>query len=95
MDALGLDAMDHRYLCCIADKFAGGPVGADTIAAALNEQRDTIEEIIEPYLIQQGFVQRTPRGRVLTGAAFGHLGLAPPAGAIAAQGALFDEAGDE
>ena len=95
VEALGLDAMDHRYLCCIADKFAGGPVGADTIAAALNEQRDTIEEIIEPYLIQQGFVQRTPRGRVLTGAAFGHLGLAPPAGAIAAQGALFDEAGDE
>lgn len=78
VDAKGLDGMDHRYLDCIALKFGGGPVGIETIAAALNEERDSIEDIVEPYLIQQGFVQRTPRGRVLTPAAFAHLGLAVP-----------------
>ena len=62
----------------IAEVFGGGPVGIETIAAALGEARDAIEEIVEPYLMQQGFVQRTPRGRVLTGAAYGHLGLAAP-----------------
>jgi Holliday junction DNA helicase RuvB len=80
VDARGLDAFDRRYLALIAGNFSGGPVGIETIAAALGEARDAIEEIVEPYLLQQGFVQRTPRGRVLTGAAYGHLGLdAPPA----------------
>lgn len=90
VDTRGLDGMDHRYLNCIAVRFAGGPVGADTVAAALNEQRDAIEDIIEPYLIQQGFVQRTPRGRVATPLAFAHLGLAAPPGAANAPG-LFDD----
>src|ERR1700749_3019054 len=78
VDAIGLDEMDRRYLDVIAVKFGGGPVGVDTIAAALSEPRDAIEEIIEPYLIQLGFVQRTPRGRVLTSHAFRHLGLPEP-----------------
>ena len=76
VDAIGLDQMDRRYLDAIAVKFAGGPVGVETIAAALSEPRDAIEDIIEPYLIQLGFVQRTPRGRLLTSHAFRHLGLA-------------------
>ena len=79
VDAAGLDAMDRRYLSVIATNYGGGPVGVDTIAAALSEPRDAIEDIIEPFLIQKGFVQRTPRGRLLTGAAFKHLGLAEPA----------------
>jgi Holliday junction DNA helicase RuvB len=74
VDSLGLDALDHRYLKCIAVNFGGGPVGIETIAASLSEPRDAIEEIIEPYLIQQGFVNRTPRGRILTVHAFKHLG---------------------
>src|SRR5580693_2631134 len=78
VDARGLDAFDKRYLQLIAESFGGGPVGIETIAAALGEARDAIEEIVEPFLLQQGFVQRTPRGRVLTGAAFGHLGLPQP-----------------
>ncbi|GIK81314.1 MAG: Holliday junction branch migration DNA helicase RuvB [Pseudorhodoplanes sp.] len=79
VDAAGLDAMDRRYLTTIALNYGGGPVGVETIAAALSEPRDAIEDIIEPYLIQQGFVQRTPRGRLLTPHAFRHLGLAEPA----------------
>ncbi|MCA3586896.1 MAG: Holliday junction branch migration DNA helicase RuvB, partial [Methylocystis sp.] len=78
VDALGLDQMDMKYLITIAEKFGGGPVGVETIAASLSEGRDAIEEIIEPYLMQQGFVQRTPRGRLLTGHAFRHLGLPEP-----------------
>ncbi|RBP18287.1 Holliday junction DNA helicase subunit RuvB [Roseiarcus fermentans] len=78
VDSIGLDQMDRRYLDAIALKFGGGPVGVETIAAALSEPRDAIEDIIEPYLIQQGFVQRTPRGRLLTPHAFRHLGLAEP-----------------
>ncbi|MGI9464312.1 MAG: Holliday junction branch migration DNA helicase RuvB, partial [Aestuariivirgaceae bacterium] len=74
VDNRGLDAQDHRYLSCIAVNFGGGPVGVETIAASLSEERDAIEEIIEPYLIQQGFVNRTPRGRMLTPHAFEHLG---------------------
>ncbi|MGK2740606.1 Holliday junction branch migration DNA helicase RuvB [Tepidicaulis sp. LMO-SS28] len=88
VDARGLDALDHRYLRTVAVKFSGGPVGIETIAAALSEPRDAIEEIIEPYLIQQGFVNRTPRGRVLTALAFSHLGLAAPGGL---QDGLFGE----
>jgi Holliday junction DNA helicase RuvB len=93
VDGRGLDAMDRRYLGCIADAYAGGPVGVETLAAALAEQRDTIEEVIEPFLIQQGFLMRTPRGRVLTGAAYAHLGLDAPKGA--AQLELVAEAGDD
>jgi Holliday junction DNA helicase RuvB len=78
VDARGLDAFDRRYLRLIAQSFGGGPVGIETIAAALGEARDAIEEIVEPFLLQQGFVQRTPRGRMVTGAAFGHLGLDAP-----------------
>ena len=79
VDAAGLDAMDRRYLITIAENYGGGPVGIETIAAALSEPRDAIEEIIEPFLIQKGFLQRTPRGRLLTSHAFRHLGLAEPA----------------
>ena len=79
VDAAGLDAMDRRYLTTIAEHYGGGPVGVETLAAALSEPRDAIEEIIEPFLIQKGFLQRTPRGRLLTGHAFRHLGLAEPA----------------
>jgi Holliday junction DNA helicase RuvB len=78
VDNAGLDAMDRRYLRMIAENYGGGPVGIDTIAAGLSEPRDAIEDIIEPFLIQKGFIQRTPRGRLLTGAAFRHLGLAEP-----------------
>ena len=77
VDNLGLDAMDKRYLNCIAQNYSGGPVGADTLAAALSEQRDVIEEVIEPYLLQQGFIDRTPRGRVLSSNAYEHLGIQP------------------
>ena len=79
VDAAGLDAMDRRYLTMISEHYGGGPVGIETIAAALSEPRDAIEEIIEPFLIQRGFLQRTPRGRLLTSHAFRHLGLAEPA----------------
>jgi holliday junction DNA helicase RuvB len=79
VDAAGLDAMDRRYLTTIAMNYGGGPVGVETLAAALSEPRDAIEDIIEPYLIQCGFLQRTPRGRLITGHAFRHLGLPEPA----------------
>src|SRR5499427_2489558 len=78
VDAAGLDAMDRRYLSTIAINYGGGPVGVETLAAALSEPRDAIEDIIEPYLIQCGYLQRTPRGRLLTAHAFRHLGLAEP-----------------
>jgi Holliday junction DNA helicase RuvB len=78
VDHRGLDAFDRRYLKLIAESFGGGPVGVETIAAALGEPRDAIEEIVEPYLLQQGFVQRSPRGRLATGQAYAHLGLAAP-----------------
>jgi holliday junction DNA helicase RuvB len=78
VDGTGLDAMDRRYLTTIAVHYGGGPVGVETIAAALSEPRDAIEEIIEPFLIQCGFIQRTPRGRLLTARAFRHLGLEEP-----------------
>ncbi|MFJ5489325.1 Holliday junction DNA helicase RuvB C-terminal domain-containing protein, partial [Hansschlegelia beijingensis] len=78
VDDLGLDAMDRRYLSAIAMNYGGGPVGVETMAAALSEPRDAIEEIIEPYLLQQGFLQRTPRGRMLTAHAYRHLGVEAP-----------------
>jgi len=79
VDRRGLDAMDRRYLRCIAENYGGGPVGVETMAAALGDERDVVEEVIEPYLIQEGFVQRTPRGRMLTRLAFRHLDLPVPA----------------
>ncbi len=90
VDALGLDAMDHRYLSCIAVNYGGGPVGIETIAAALSEGKDAIEEVIEPYLLQQGFIGRTPRGRVLTMKAFRHLGIAVPQAMREGQMPLFE-----
>jgi Holliday junction DNA helicase RuvB len=94
VDSAGLDAMDRRYLSTIALSYGGGPVGVDTMAAALSEPRDAIEDIIEPFLIQKGFIQRTPRGRLLTGHAFRHLGLPEPA-RDAAQFGLFASDQDE
>ena len=78
VDKKGLDMMDRRYLTCIAQKYNGGPVGADTLAAALSEERDTIEEVIEPYLLQQGYIQRTSRGRMLSASGYEHLKLPIP-----------------
>ena len=80
VDRLGFDAMDRRYMGIIAENYGGGPVGVETLAAALSEQRDVLEEVIEPYLIQQGLLQRTPRGRLLTETGYRHLGLNVPAG---------------
>jgi Holliday junction DNA helicase RuvB len=87
VDALGLDAMDRRYLTMIADIYKGGPVGVETLAAGLSEPRDTVEDVIEPYLIQLGLVARTARGRCLNDRGWQHLGMAPPAGG---QTGLFD-----
>jgi Holliday junction DNA helicase RuvB len=95
VDARGLDQLDRRYLTTIANFYGGGPVGIDTMAAALSEPRDALEEIVEPYLIQQGFIQRTPRGRLLTALAFQHLGLAVPQGFSGVQASLFEEGEDE
>lgn len=81
VDHLGLDSMDRRYLSCIGKTYTGGPVGVETLAAALSEPRDAIEDIIEPYLMQVGLVQRTPRGRMLSEAGWSHLGLTPPVSA--------------
>lgn len=91
VDEKGLDQLDRRYLDQIAHNFGGGPVGIETIAAALSEPRDAIEDIIEPFLIQQGLIQRTPRGRILTANAWKHLGLEAPADLAAAQMRLFEE----
>jgi Holliday junction DNA helicase RuvB len=79
VDRAGLDSMDRRYLRCIAEHYSGGPVGVETLSAALGEQRDVIEEVIEPFLVQQGLVQRTPRGRMLASGAYRALGLPAPA----------------
>jgi holliday junction DNA helicase RuvB len=87
VDASGLDVMDRKLLACVLDKFGGGPVGVDNLAAAIGEERDTIEDVLEPYLIQQGFLQRTQRGRIATALAYRHFGLAMPAAA----GELFSE----
>ena len=87
VDHLGLDLMDRRYLTMIADIYRGGPVGVETLAAGLSEPRDTIEEVIEPYLIQLGLIARTARGRCLNAGGWKHLGLNPPEGA---QEGLFD-----
>jgi Holliday junction DNA helicase RuvB len=91
VDAMGFDALDRRYLKLIAENFGGGPVGIETIAAALSEPRDAIEEIVEPFLLQQGFIQRTPRGRLLTGQAFRHLGMAEPPRSASQMGLFADD----
>ena len=90
VDSEGLDALDRRYLGCIARNYEGGPVGIETLSAALSEPRDALEEIVEPFLLQQGFISRTPRGRVLTLRAYRHLGLTGPARASTPQIGLFD-----
>lgn len=95
VDNEGLDALDHRYLACIAKNYDGGPVGIETMAAALSEPRDALEEIVEPYLLQQGFIGRTPRGRVLTLKAYRHLGLSGPARHSAPEFSLFDSGDSE
>lgn len=77
VDSSGLDGMDRRYLNCIIENYGGGPVGIETIAAVLSEQRDVIEDVVEPYLLQQGFVQRTPRGRVISDKGYTYFGLTP------------------
>lgn len=84
VDAIGLDVMDRKLLLAIVEKFGGGPVGVDNLAAAIGEERDTIEDVLEPFLIQQGYLQRTPRGRLATALAYQHLGLpqAPPSGGL-------------
>lgn len=82
VDAQGLDVMDRKLLQAVIEKFAGGPVGLDSLAAAIGEERDTIEDVLEPYLIQQGYLQRTPRGRLATRNAYEHFGLAQPGNAV-------------
>ncbi len=91
VDDLGLDAADRRYLSVIAENYGGGPVGVETLAAALSEARDAIEEVIEPFLLQQGLIQRTPRGRMLAAKAWTHLGLAAPRPAAGLIADLFEE----
>lgn len=91
VDKRGLDGLDRRYLTVVAEKFIGGPVGIETLAAALGEPRDALEDIVEPFLIQLGFVNRTPRGRVLMPAAFEHLGLNVPKAAHQAASDLFED----
>ena len=78
VDQVGLDAVDRMLLSAIVEKFSGGPVGLETLAAAVSEDTETIEDVYEPYLLQEGFLQRTPRGRVATERAYAHLGLTPP-----------------
>ena len=82
VDPLGLDVMDRKLLEAVIHRFDGGPVGLDNVAAAIGEEAGTIEDVIEPYLIQQGYLQRTPRGRIATLAAYRHLGVAPPAARV-------------
>ena len=94
VDPIGLDELDRRYLTVIGENFGGGPVGIETIAASLAEPRDAIEDIIEPYLIQQGFIQRTPRGRMLTPRAFDHMGMATPDTLATRQATLFQSEGE-
>jgi Holliday junction DNA helicase RuvB len=88
VDSLGLDIMDRKLLGAMLEKFGGGPVGLDNLAAAIGEARDTIEDVLEPYLIQQGYLQRTPRGRIATASIWRHFGLAQPNGA---NGSLWQE----
>ena len=89
VDVLGLDVMDRKLLLAVIEKFSGGPVGLENLAHAIGEEADTIEDVLEPFLIQQGYLQRTPRGRVATVSAYRHLGLAAPKPGVA--GELFGQ----
>lgn len=94
VDHAGLDALDRAYLSVICERFDGGPVGIEAVAASLSEERGTLEEVVEPFLLQVGFIARTPRGRVATAAGFSHMGLAAPSkapsgGGSSSQGRLF------
>src|SRR5690606_3127507 len=92
VDESGLDSLDRRYLAALIENYGGGPAGVETLAYAIAEARDAVEDVIEPYLLQQGFIQRTPRGRVACAKAYAHLGLTAPA--VVAKGAqpgLFEE----
>jgi len=89
VDSSGFDAMDRRLLLALIDKFEGGPVGIDSLSAAVGEERDTLEDVYEPYLIQQGFIMRTPRGRVATHRAYLHFGLDPKSEAATSSSDLF------
>jgi Holliday junction DNA helicase RuvB len=89
VDEHGLDALDRRYLRALIENYAGGPAGVETLAYAIAEARDAVEDVIEPFLLQQGFIQRTPRGRMATARAYDHLGLAAPA-QKPGQSGLFD-----
>ena len=95
VDAAGLDAMDRRYLGCLAENYAGGPVGVETLAAVLAEQRDMLEEVIEPYLLQTGLLMRTPRGRCLSSAGWSYLDMTPPPGATRQLDMLTDTDDDD
>jgi len=92
IDDRGLDTMDRRYLRCIAETYGGGPVGVETIAAVLSEQRDMVEDVIEPFLIQAGLVQRTPRGRMITQQTWAYLGIEAPKDAAPRQLDLLGQA---
>ena len=94
VDRRGLDAMDRRYLTCLAENYEGGPVGVETLGAALAEQRDVLEEVVEPFLIQQGLVQRTARGRMLAARGWSYIGISPPK-AVTAQLNLIEDIEDE
>ena len=85
VDTLGLDVMDRKLLLAVVEKFNGGPVGIDNLAAAIGEARDTIEDVLEPFLIQQGYLQRTPRGRVATAGTYRHFGLNVPAPGVSGE----------
>ncbi|HEX6865906.1 MAG TPA: Holliday junction DNA helicase RuvB C-terminal domain-containing protein, partial [Caulobacteraceae bacterium] len=91
VDEAGLDSLDRRYLRALIENYGGGPAGLDTLAYAIAEARDAVEDVIEPFLMQQGFIQRTPRGRVACAKAYMHVGLTPPPGA--GQGGLFEDEG--
>ncbi len=90
IDEVGLDSNDRRFLKALIENYGGGPVGMDTLAAAIAEARDAVEDVIEPYLLQQGFIQRTPRGRMACAKAYAHLGLTEPPKPTTAQGGLFE-----
>jgi Holliday junction DNA helicase RuvB len=90
VDEAGLDSLDRRYLRALIENYGGGPAGVETLAAAIAEARDAVEDVIEPYLLQQGFISRTPRGRTACPKAYGHIGLTPPPRAPGQPG-LFEE----
>jgi Holliday junction DNA helicase RuvB len=90
VDEMGLDSLDRRYLRALIENYGGGPAGAETLAYAIAEARDAVEDVIEPFLLQQGFIQRTPRGRVACAKAYLHIGLTPPPPPKAQPG-LFEE----